>query len=58
MVNGWFIFNSRFSDVRADLHITSAAHYGSDMADIIVYTFLIAETHALILTIEPLNNFF
>ncbi len=25
---------------------------------IIVYTFLIAETHALILTIEPLNNFF
>ncbi len=32
MMNGWFIFNSRFSDVRADLRITSAAHYGSDTA--------------------------
>ncbi len=32
MMNGWFIFNSRFSDVRADLRITSATHYGSDAA--------------------------
>ncbi len=32
MMNGLFIFNSRFSDVRADLRITSAAHYGSDAA--------------------------
>ncbi len=31
-MNGWFIFNSRFSDVRADLRIMSAAHYGSDAA--------------------------
>ncbi len=23
MMNGWFIFNSRFSDVRADLRITA-----------------------------------
>ncbi len=23
MMNGWFIFNSRFSDVGADLHITA-----------------------------------
>ncbi len=23
MMNGWFIFNSRFSDLRADLHITA-----------------------------------
>ncbi len=32
MMNGWFIFNSRFSDVSADLCITSATHYGSDAA--------------------------
>ncbi len=32
MMNGWFIFNSRFSDVRTDLRITSATHYGSDAA--------------------------
>ncbi len=32
MMNGWFIFNSRFSDVRADQRIMSAAHYGSDAA--------------------------
>ncbi len=31
-MNGWFIFNSRFSDVRADLRITSAIHYGSNAA--------------------------
>ncbi len=23
MINGWFIFNSRFSDVRSDLRITA-----------------------------------
>ncbi len=29
----WMVhFNSRFSDMRADLRITSAAHYGSDAA--------------------------
>ncbi len=32
MTNGWFIFNSRFSDVRADLRITSTAHCDSDAA--------------------------
>ncbi len=32
MMNWWLIFNSRFSDVRADLRIKSAAYYGSDAA--------------------------